>query len=84
MNKPWRTFCRPGTKFIEVYVFRGTMFYGASSISSYTEFEEATGVVSLQYVLDHLINGTHCKKCDKQMHFIDRVSLSAVIVKSQQ
>jgi hypothetical protein len=58
MTKPWRTFCRPGTKFIEVYVFRGTMLYEASSLSSYTEYEEDTGAVSLQYVLDHLITGT--------------------------
>jgi hypothetical protein len=24
MNKPWRTFCRPGTEFYSVYVLRGT------------------------------------------------------------
>jgi len=31
MSEAWRTFCRPGTKFIEVYECRGTRFFEAAN-----------------------------------------------------
>ena len=33
MNKPWRTFCRPGTNFIEYYACRGTSLIETGKLS---------------------------------------------------
>jgi len=46
MNKPWRTFCRPGTKFCEYYECRGSSMIGAANISSVTKLVAGTGAVS--------------------------------------
>ena len=42
----WRTFCRPGTNFIEHYACRGTSFIGAGILSRYRIFIGGTGAVS--------------------------------------
>jgi len=36
-RRVWRTFCRPGTNFIEHYECRGTVLNGASKLSRYTK-----------------------------------------------
>lgn len=38
MNKPWCTFCRPGTGFIKYYVCHGTKLIGVRKLSRYTRF----------------------------------------------
>jgi len=42
----WRTFCRPGTNFIEHYECRGTSMIGAMNLSPYTKLMVGTGAVS--------------------------------------
>jgi len=42
----WRTFCRPGTNFIEFYECRVTSLIGASKLSRYRFLIKATGAVS--------------------------------------
>jgi hypothetical protein len=42
----WRTFCRPGTSFIEHYACRGTSLIGAGKLSQYRMFAGGTGAVS--------------------------------------
>jgi hypothetical protein len=39
MSEAWRGFCRPGARFCEVYVFRGTRFIGSRSPISLHEFD---------------------------------------------
>src|SRR5664280_1751443 len=46
MNEAWRTFCRPGTIFIEHYECRGTMPIGAANLSPVTKLIAGTGAVS--------------------------------------
>ena len=46
MNEAWRTFCRPGTKFIEHYECRGTSLNGAANLSPVTKLVAGTGAVS--------------------------------------
>jgi hypothetical protein len=46
MNKPWRTFCRHGTSFIEHYECRGTSLNGAANLSPVTNLVAGTGAVS--------------------------------------
>ena len=50
MNKPWRTFCRPGTELVEHYACRGTSLIGAANLSPVTKLVAGTGAVS-QYKL---------------------------------
>ena len=45
-RRVWRTFCRPGTNFIEHYACRGTSLIGASKLSLYMIFVGGTGAVS--------------------------------------
>jgi len=45
-RRVWRTFCRPGTKFVEHYECRGTSFIGAASLSPVTKLVVGTGAVS--------------------------------------
>ena len=42
----WRAFCRPGTKFCEHYVCRGSSLIGAENLSSVTKLVAGTGAVS--------------------------------------
>jgi len=42
----WRTFCRPGTIFIEHYACRGTSLIGAVNLSPVTYLVAGTGAVS--------------------------------------
>jgi len=42
----WRTFCRPGTNYIEHYACRGTSMIGAANLSSVTILVAGTGAVS--------------------------------------
>jgi hypothetical protein len=46
MNEAWRTFCRPGTQFIEHYECRGTSLIEAINLSRYRIFVRGTGAVS--------------------------------------
>src|SRR5664280_1248026 len=46
MNEAWRTFCRPGTNFIEHYEYRGTSLIGAANLSPVTKLFEGNGAVS--------------------------------------
>jgi len=46
MNEAWRTFCRPGTKFIEHYECRGTRLIGVANLSPVTKLVAGTGAVS--------------------------------------
>jgi hypothetical protein len=46
MNEAWRTFCRPGIKFIEHYECRGTSLNGAANLSPFTKLVAGTGAVS--------------------------------------
>jgi hypothetical protein len=41
-----RSFCRPGTKFVEHYACRGTSLNGAASLSPVTKLGAGTGAVS--------------------------------------
>ena len=45
-RKVWRTFCRPGTNFIEHYACRGTSLIGATNLSPVTNLIGSTGAVS--------------------------------------
>jgi hypothetical protein len=45
-RRVWRTFCRPGTNFIEHYECRGTKLIGATNLSPVTKFVVGTGAVS--------------------------------------
>ena len=45
-RRVWRTFCRPGTNFIEHYACRGTSLIGAGKLSRYRIFVGGTGAVS--------------------------------------
>ncbi len=45
-RRVWRTFCRPGTSFIEHYACRGTSMIGATSLSPVTKLVAGTGAVS--------------------------------------
>ena len=45
-RRVWRTFCRPGTSFIDHYECRGTSIIGAANLSPVTKFGEGTGAVS--------------------------------------
>jgi len=42
-RREWRTFCHPGTKFIEHNVCRGTSLIGAGSLSPVTKLVAGTG-----------------------------------------
>jgi len=44
--KRGRTFCRPGTNFIEHYACRGTSLIGATNLSPFTKLVAGTGAVS--------------------------------------
>jgi hypothetical protein len=46
VRRVWRTFCRPGTNFIEHYACRGTSLIEASKLSRYRMFVRGTGAVS--------------------------------------
>jgi hypothetical protein len=46
LKAPWRTFCRPGTNFIEHYECRGTSLVGAANLSPVTKLVAGTGAVS--------------------------------------
>jgi hypothetical protein len=46
MNEAWRTFCRPGIKFIEHYECRGISLNGAANLSPVTKLVAGTGAVS--------------------------------------
>jgi len=45
-RRVWRTFCRPGTKFSEVYECLGTRFIGVARLSPVTNLVAGTGAVS--------------------------------------
>ena len=45
-RRVWRTFCRPGTNFIEHYACRGTSLIGAANLSPVTNLVAGTGAVS--------------------------------------
>jgi|WetSurMetagenome_2_1015567.scaffolds.fasta_scaffold51467_1 hypothetical protein len=45
-RRVWRTFCRPGTIFIEHYECRGTSLIGAANLSPVTNLVAGTGAVS--------------------------------------
>src|SRR4030043_1606736 len=45
-RRVWRTFCRPGTNFIEHYACRGTNMIEAGKLSRYRIFVGGTGAVS--------------------------------------
>ncbi len=45
-RRVWRTFCRPGTNFIEHYACRGTSFIGAGKLLRYRILIGGTGAVS--------------------------------------
>jgi len=45
-RRVWRTFCRPGTKFIEHYACRGTSMIGTVNLSPVTKLMAGTGAVS--------------------------------------
>src|SRR4030043_380415 len=45
-RRVWRTFCRPGTNFIEHYACRGTSLIGAANLSPVTKLVAGTGAVS--------------------------------------
>jgi hypothetical protein len=45
-RRVWRTFCRPGTNFIEHYECRGTSLIGASKLSTCRIFVRSTRAVS--------------------------------------
>jgi len=45
-RRVWRTFCRPGASFIELYECRGTSMIGAANLSPVTKLMVGTGVVS--------------------------------------
>jgi len=45
-RRVWRTFCRPGTSFIEHYECRGTSLIGATNLSPVTKLVAGTGAVS--------------------------------------
>jgi hypothetical protein len=45
-RRVWRTFCRPGTNFIEHYECRGTSLIEAAKLSPVTKFLAGTGAVS--------------------------------------
>jgi len=45
-RRVWRTFCRPGTSFIEHYACRVTNLIGAANLSPFTKLGEGTGAVS--------------------------------------
>ena len=45
-RRVWRTFCRPGTNFIEHYECRGTRLIGAANLSPVTKLVAGTGAVS--------------------------------------
>ncbi len=45
-RRVWRTFCRPGTSFIEHYACRGTSLIGAANLSPVTKLVAGTGAVS--------------------------------------
>src|SRR4030043_1199460 len=45
-RRVWRTFCRPGTNFIEHYACRDTRLIGATSLSPVTNLMVGTGAVS--------------------------------------
>ena len=50
-RRVWRTFCRPGTNFIEHYACRGTSLIGAANLSTVTNLVWSTGAVS-RYKVD--------------------------------
>ncbi len=45
-RRVWRTFCRPGTSFVEHYVCRGTSLIGAANLSPVSKLVAGTGAVS--------------------------------------
>jgi len=45
-RRVWRTFCRPGTNFVEYYACRGTGLIGATNLSSGKKLVAGTGAVS--------------------------------------
>jgi len=45
-RRVWRTFCRPGTNFIEHYACRGTSLIGAGKLSRYRMIVRSTCAVS--------------------------------------
>ena len=45
-RRVWRTFCRPGTNFIEHYECRGTSMIEAANLSPVTNLVTGTGAVS--------------------------------------
>jgi len=45
-RRVWRTFCRPGTNFVEHYACRGTGWIEATSLSPVTNWVAGTGAVS--------------------------------------
>jgi len=45
-RRVWRTFCRPGTNFIEHYACRVTSLVGATNLSPVTKLVAGTGAVS--------------------------------------
>jgi len=45
-RRVWRTFCRPGTNFIEHYACRGTSLIGATNLSPGTKLVAGTCAVS--------------------------------------
>ena len=50
-RRVWRTFCRPGTNFIEHYACRGTSLIGATNLSPVAKLVAGTGAVS-RYKVD--------------------------------
>ena len=49
-RRVWRTFCRPGTNFIEHYACRGTSLIGVANLSPVRKLVAGTGAV-LRYKL---------------------------------
>src|SRR4030043_205253 len=45
-RRVWRTFCHPGTNFIEYYACRGTILIGAANLSPVTKLVAGTDAVS--------------------------------------
>ena len=75
MNKPWRTFCRPGTNFAEHYECRGTRLIGSrEQVKVHKVLMRALARSRYRHYESVKVAGVNCKKCDKQMNFIVRVS----------
>jgi len=48
MNEAWRIFCRPGTKFVELYESRGTKFIaGRSQVKVQSVLKGSPGAVAV-------------------------------------